>query len=43
VIPFYDNKDDTELVSLLDYLKSLFTVNDVREVNRKHFKTNLYA
>jgi len=32
-----------ELVSLLDYLKSLFTVNDVREVNRKHFKTNLYA
>lgn len=43
IIPFYFNKNDTELMTLTVYLKSLANVRDVREVNRRVFKLHGYA
>jgi len=43
IIPFYFNKKDQELKSLLSFLKSFYFAKDVRDVNRKTFKLSLYA
>ena len=37
ILPFYDNKNDTELKELLEYLDHLINVNDMRVVNRNLF------
>lgn len=38
IIPFYDNKDDRELIDLEKYLKSMIGVGDVREYNKTNLK-----
>jgi len=43
IIPFYFNKKDQELKSLLSFLKSFYFAKDVREINKKTFKLSLYA
>lgn len=43
IIPFYDNKADTELKTLMPYLRYLTTVKDVREINKLTFKLSLYS
>lgn len=42
IIPYYDNKADTELKSLINYLKSLAYTSDMRQVNIETFKFPLY-
>jgi len=42
-VPFYDNKEDQELMHLIPYLKSLAGVKDVRDVNRQTFKFHNYT
>ena len=42
IIPFYDNKQDKELLSLKLYLESMRFVKDIREINKKNFKFHLY-
>ena len=37
IIPFYDSKEDIELISLAIYLKRLSIEGDVRPLNKKHF------
>jgi CTD small phosphatase-like protein 2 len=34
IIPYYDNKDDKELISLEAYLKAMIGSDDVREFNK---------
>ena len=43
IVPFYYNKADKELKSLITYLKSLYHVKDVREINIKSFKLHHFA
>ena len=43
IAPFYYHKEDTELKRLVPYLKSLATVRDMREINRKTFKLHHYT
>lgn len=38
IIPFYDSKEDKELLKLAKYLKQLEKAPDVRLVNKHHFK-----
>jgi CTD small phosphatase-like protein 2 len=38
IIPFYNSKEDTELLSLWGYLEQLERETDVRTMNRRHFK-----
>lgn len=38
ILPFYDNKDDKEFLSLVNYLNFLAKLDDVRKENRKMFK-----
>jgi len=42
IIPFYDNKQDKELLSLKLYLEKAKEARDFRESNRKTFKFLLY-
>lgn len=42
IAPFYFHKEDTELTTLVPYLKSMTNVRDMREVNRKTFKMHHY-
>ena len=42
IIPFYDNKQDKELMSLKMYLESLYFSKDFREINKKTFKFKQY-
>ncbi|CAD8210157.1 unnamed protein product [Paramecium pentaurelia] len=42
IIPFYDNKEDRELESLLKYLKGMQGCKDVREYNRNHLKFQFF-
>lgn len=42
IIPFYNSKNDTELRSLVGYLKSLSNVKDVRQVNLETFRFKTY-
>ena len=39
VLPFYDNKQDTELKSLEEFLLSINQVKDVRDAVAKFFMT----
>lgn len=43
IIPFYYHKSDTELKTLVPYLKSLYHVRDVRDVNIKSFKLHHFT
>lgn len=43
IIPFYENKSDTELKDLIPFLKSMAKVKDVREVIKKTFKSHLFS
>lgn len=43
IIPYYDNKQDSELKHLTHYLKSIISVKDVREVNKKILKIEKFA
>ena len=38
IIPFYDSKDDSELIILAYYLSFIFQDNDLRKSNKKHLK-----
>ena len=38
IIPFYDSKQDDQLVQLAEYLKELNKAPDVRIFNRDYFK-----
>ena len=38
IIPFFYNKEDTELPSLLEYLKLILESYDVRTFNKEAFK-----
>lgn len=42
IIPFYDNKQDKELLSLKIYLQGLSFARDFREINKKTFKFRQY-
>jgi len=42
IIPFYDNKQDTELLHLVSYLKELQSAGDVREYNKTHLKMSVF-
>jgi CTD small phosphatase-like protein 2 len=42
IIPYYENKNDEELLILSQYLKAIYQVKDVREINRKVFKLNRF-
>lgn len=42
IVPFYFNKRDKELKSLVAYLKSIYHLKDIREANRRLFKLHLY-
>jgi len=43
IIPFYYHKNDKELKTLVPYLKSLYHVRDVREVNIRSFKLHSFC
>ena len=43
IVPFYYNKADRELKTLVAYLKSLYHVKDVREINVKSFKLHHFS
>ncbi len=43
VIPYYDNKEDLELLHLTNYLKTIYNCKDIREPNRNTFKLHLLA
>lgn len=38
IIPFYNNKDDRELLFLAEYLNMVKGCEDVRDLNKVHFK-----
>ncbi|KAL4505421.1 hypothetical protein ABPG72_002483 [Tetrahymena utriculariae] len=42
IVPFYDNKSDTELLHLCSYLRNLHNANDVRAYNRQNLKMHLF-
>lgn len=43
IIPFYNNKEDQELLSLIPYLKQFAYTKDMREMNKQTFKFHLYT
>ena len=43
IIPYYYNKTDRELKTLVAYLKGLYHVKDVREINIKSFKLHHFS
>ena len=38
ILPYYDNKDDRELVNLTNYLKGVKDCKEIREANKKMFR-----
>ncbi|MCP3682592.1 MAG: HAD family hydrolase [bacterium] len=38
ILPFYDNKNDNELLILANYLKEIANAEDIRQVNKKFMK-----
>ncbi|CAD8165360.1 unnamed protein product [Paramecium pentaurelia] len=42
IVPFYDNKEDRELESLLKYLKGMQGCKDVREYNRNNLRLQYF-
>lgn len=43
IIPFHHNKNDTELLDLMDYLKAIQFENDLRVPNKNTFRLQDYA
>jgi CTD small phosphatase-like protein 2 len=43
IIPYYDNKSDQELKMLSKYLKYLNQFSDMRDVNKRVFRMNLFS
>lgn len=43
IVPFYDNKADLELKSLVDYLNKFISEPDVRELNSKTMRLADYS
>ena len=43
IAPFYDNKLDNELRSMIPYLKSLSKCNDVRDFNQHYLRLDTFA
>jgi hypothetical protein len=43
IVPFYNYKEDKELLKLEEYLKEIENVEDVTEVNRMKFKLHEIA
>lgn len=43
IIPYYDNKEDQELKTLMPFLRTLAEAQDVRELIRQTFKFHLYT
>lgn len=43
ILPYYDNKSDIELKHLLNYLKSIHHVRDIREVNKKLLRISSFG
>jgi Dullard-like phosphatase family protein len=41
ILPYYGNKNDTELIILVNYLKHLSTFDDMRIENRKNIKLDI--
>ena len=41
IIPFYDNKNDDELLKLSSYLKKL-AIEDIQETNKSTFKLHIF-
>lgn len=42
IISWHDDPHDKELYNLMDYIKTLAKVPDIREVNRKTFRLNSF-
>lgn len=42
ILPYYDNKSDIELKHLMNFLKSVHHVRDIREVNKKLLKVSRF-
>ena len=42
IISWHDDKNDKELLNLVDYLKVLVEEDDIREINRKTFHLNTF-
>ena len=42
ILPFYDNKEDVELMTLVNYLNTIARVDDLREENRKFLKMQYF-
>jgi TFIIF-interacting CTD phosphatase-like protein len=38
ILPFFGNSKDSELKNLLNYLREVIKVKDVRDLNKSHFK-----
>ena len=38
IVPFYNSKDDVELINLKRYQKDLAQEKDVRDLNKRHFQ-----
>jgi len=43
IIPFYDNKNDSELKHLTHFMKSIHNVRDLRDIMRKFLKVGSYS
>lgn len=42
IFPFYDNRNDIELKHLMNYVKNLVNVRDVRDYVRNSLKLTMY-
>jgi Dullard-like phosphatase family protein len=42
ILPYYDNKDDDELLTLVNYLNCIAKVDDLREENKKFLKMHYF-
>jgi Dullard-like phosphatase family protein len=42
ILPFYKNKDDVEMKSLVNYLNQIAIFDDLREVNKKFLKLDYF-
>ena len=42
IIPFYDNKEDDQLLKLKEYLIEINKHDDIRTVNKRHFRMYKY-
>lgn len=42
ILPFYDNKQDTELKGLVDFLVAIKGVRDVRDATKRFFMSRIF-